>query len=81
MYRVELDGQKSIFHLEKHGMDFVSAQDLWNDPDLVQVKAKSNTEPRYLGIARMGGNHWSAVIIRIVSVRRSRKSEVQLHES
>ncbi|NOZ55062.1 MAG: BrnT family toxin [Gammaproteobacteria bacterium] len=68
-------------------MDFVTAQDFWNDSDIVRVKTKSNTEPRYLVIARMAGKYWSAVItcrgetIRIISVRHSRKPEVQLYES
>ncbi|WP_198243560.1 BrnT family toxin [methane-oxidizing endosymbiont of Gigantopelta aegis] len=87
MYQFEFDEQKSKSNLEKHGIDFVTAQGLWNDSDLVRVKAKSSTELRYLVIARLAGKHWSAVItyrgqaIRIISVRRSRKSEVQIYES
>ena len=73
--------------LSKHGIDFLSAQALWNDPDLVEVRAISDSEPRFLMIGCIANKHWSAVItyrgssIRIISVRRSRKSEVELYES
>ena len=60
---------------------------LWQDQDLLEIQAKSDDEPRYLVIGLIGDKHWSAVItcrgekIRIISVRRSRKSEVELYES
>ncbi|WP_456405160.1 BrnT family toxin [Thiolapillus sp.] len=87
MYRFEYDESKSASNREKHGIDFVEAQQLWSDPDLVEIRARSDTEPRFLIIARILGNHWSAVItyrdenIRIISVRRSRNTEVELYES
>jgi uncharacterized DUF497 family protein len=87
MYHFEYDESKSTSNLKKHGIDFVTAQELWGDPDLVEIQAKPNTEPRHLIIARISGKHWSAVTtyrgstIRIISVRRSRKSEVELYES
>jgi len=87
MYRFEYDDEKSTLNLEKHGIDFVLAQALWNDPDLIEVQAKSEDEPRFLVIGSIENKHWSAVItyrsntIRIISVRRSRRSEVELYES
>jgi len=87
MVSFEFDEKKSILNLEKHGIDFVSAQELWQDPELVEVKAKSENEPRFLIVARINKKYWSAVIthrggtIRIISVRRSRKSEVELYEN
>ena len=87
MYSFEFDDKKSISNLRKHGIDFVRAQELWNDPDLIEVQAKSENEPRFLIIACIAKKHWSAVIthrgstIRIISVRRSRKTEVDLYES
>ena len=86
MYRFEFDEKKSVSNLNKHEIDFVKAQELWNDPDLIEVQATSNTEPRFLLIGRIDDKHWSAVItyrgdiIRIISVRRSRMSEVELYE-
>ncbi|KOO58642.1 toxin [Rheinheimera sp. KL1] len=87
MIEFEFDQDKSRSNLEKHGIDFHTAQDLWNDSDLVEIPAKTIDEPRSLVIARLDGKHWSGVItyrgstIRIISVRRSRKSEVELYES
>ncbi|KAF3983857.1 MAG: BrnT family toxin [Methylococcales symbiont of Hymedesmia sp. n. MRB-2018] len=87
MYNFEFDDKKNALNLSKHDIDFVSAQALWNDPDLVEVQATSDSEPRFLLIGCIGTKHWSAVItyregnIRIISVRRSRKSEVELYES
>ena len=87
MHGFEYDDRKSASNLKKHGIDFVSAQRLWLDPDLVKVEVKSEDELRLLVIARIAKKHWSAVIthrgstIRIISVRRSRKKEVKLYES
>ncbi|MBT3812404.1 MAG: BrnT family toxin [Gammaproteobacteria bacterium] len=87
MYHFEFDEKKSASNLSKHKIDFVSAQALWKDPDLLEVQATSDNEARFLLIGCIGNKHWSAVItyresyIRIFSVRRSRKSEVELYES
>ena len=87
MYGFEFDEKKSSSNLKKHGVDFVEAQELWDDPDLIEVKAVCDIEPRFLIVGRIKEKHWSAVItyredrIRIISVRRSRKTEVALYES
>ena len=83
----EYDDDKSQTNLEKHGIDFLDAQALWNDPDLLEIRAKSQDEPRFLVVGLIGQKHWSAVVtyrngtIRLISVRRSRKREVDLYES
>jgi len=83
----EYDADKSQANLKKHGIDFLDAQALWKDPDLLEVQAKSDDEPRYLVIGHIGPKHWSAVVtyrngtIRLISVRRSRAREVELYES
>lgn len=87
MYAFEFDPNKSRRNFDKHGISFVDAQELWLDPDYIQVKVKSEDEKRYLAIGIIEGKYWSAVItyrgmaIRIISVRRSRKAEVLLYES
>jgi len=87
MYYFEFDDKKSTSNFSKHGIDFVSAQALWNDPDLIEVQVTSDDEPRFLIIGHIDNKSWSAVItyrennIRIISVRRSRKAEVELYES
>jgi len=83
----EFNEQKSQANLLKHGIDFIEAQDLWNDPRLLEIPAKTEDEPRYLLIGLISGKHWSAVItyrnasVRLISVRRSRPEEVDLYES
>ncbi len=87
MYAFEYDPSKSLANLEKHGIDFSAAQELWDDPDALQIKAKSGDEERFIVIGLIQGKYWTAVItyrddcIRLISVRRSRKQEVLLYES
>lgn len=86
MFVFEFDERKSQGNLEKHGIDFLEAQELWKDPDLLEIPAKNIDEPRFLMIGRIKGKHWSAVVtprgsnIRIISVRRSRTEEVTIYE-
>jgi uncharacterized DUF497 family protein len=83
----EFDAAKSESNRTKHGIDFVVAQGLWNDPMLLEIPAKTDDEPRFLVVGQMSGKHWSAVItyrrgnIRLISVRRARAEEVALYES
>ena len=83
----EFDPEKSAANLQKHGIDFIGAQRLWEDPDLSEIPARTADEPRFLVIGRIDSKHWSAVITyrdgrtRVISVRRSRAEEVALYES
>jgi uncharacterized protein len=83
----EFDPKKSAGNKQKHGLDFQEAQALWNDPDLIEIPVQTIDEPRYLVIGAIEGKHWSGVItyrgdkVRIISVRRSRKEEVEIYES
>ena len=87
MFVFEFDERKSRANLQKHGIDFVRAQALWRDPELLEIPARTVDEPRFLVIGRIEGRHWSAVVthrggcIRLISVRRSRVEEVRLYES
>nr|MBV6631090.1 BrnT family toxin [Oceanococcus sp. HetDA_MAG_MS8] len=82
----EFDEAKSAANKAKHGIDFIDAQVLWDDPRLLEIPARTDDEPRSLIVGRIGTKHWSAVIthrndkIRIISVRRSRRQEVELYE-
>ncbi|WP_370641550.1 BrnT family toxin [Tychonema sp. BBK16] len=68
-------------------MDFVEAQQLWSDSNKIELSAKTEDEPRFMLIGKIGGKHWSAIItyrqtkIRLISIRRSRTNEVNLYES
>lgn len=82
----EFDPPKSQANAARHGIDFLEAQALWADPDLLEIPARTIGEPRYLVLGRIGERHWSAVItyweqrVRIISVRRSRQEEVSIYE-
>ena len=83
----KFDRAKSEANRAKHGIDFVEAQALWTDPNLLEIPARAVDEPRLLMIGLIEGKPWSAVVthrnesIRIISVRRSREEEVALYES
>jgi uncharacterized DUF497 family protein len=78
---------KSIANLEKHGIDFVQAQGLWEDTDYVEIPLSTADEVRSMVIGKIEGNVWSGIItyrgesVRIISVRRSRKEEISIYES
>jgi uncharacterized protein len=83
----EFDSEKSLSNKKKHGLDFHEAQALWDDPEIIEIPVKVRDEPRYLVIGKIAGKYWSGVItyrnnnLKIISVRRSRKEEVEIYES
>jgi uncharacterized DUF497 family protein len=87
MFPFEYDERKSKSNLKKHGIDFVDAQLLWLDPNLIVAPANTEDESRYLAVGRIARKYWSAVItyrgenIRLISIRRSRNEEVRIYES
>jgi len=83
----EFDPKKSDINKNKHGIDFVEAQELWNDFDLLEIPAKTTDELRFLVVGKIDEKYWTGIItyrtdnIRIISVRRSRNEEIELYES
>ena len=83
----EFNNKKSEENTKKHGIDFIKAQTLWDDPDRIEIAAKTEDEARFLVIGKIAGKYWSAVITprnektRIISVRRSRREEIVIYES
>ena len=81
------DDNKSTSNKMKHGVDFKQAQKLWDDPDLIEIPVKTSDESRFLVVGKIAGKCWSGIItyrgdnIRIISVRRARKEEVNIYES
>jgi len=82
----EFDTRKSQLNKKKHGIDFIEAQALWDDPDRIEIPAKTTDEERFLIVGRISDKCWSTIItyrhekIRIISTRRSRKEEIELYE-
>ncbi|GHT43685.1 toxin [Bacteroidia bacterium] len=89
--KFEFDEAKSTANKIKHGIDFIEAQSLWDDPNLIEVPAKYQYEDRYIdtgwiATADIGGRIYTAVItyrgsaIRIISVRRAHKNEEKRYD-
>ena len=84
--KFEWDPQKSLVNRGKHNIDFDSTKSLWNDPDRIEILAPHPLENRFILIGKIGNQIWSAVytlreeVIRMISVRRSRKQEKALYE-
>lgn len=83
----EFDPKKSTSNELKHGIDFKNGQQLWEDPERLEIPAKVEDENRWVIIGKINDKIWSAIItyrdeaIRIISVRRAHKKEEQLYES
>ena len=41
----EFDEEKSKINSAKHGIDFIEAQKLWEDQDLLEIPAKTRYNP------------------------------------
>jgi len=78
----EFDPVKSASNLDKHGIDFNTAQAIWSDPDLLTKPALNPSEERFIATGKIGSRIWTAVFtmrgnnIRIISVRRARAKEI-----
>ncbi|WP_310441878.1 BrnT family toxin [Sulfurimonas sp.] len=85
--KFEYDSNKSDINDQKHGINFVDAQLLWQDENLLKVPLPFLDEVRHLCIGKIKHKYYSAIItyredfIRIISVRRSRKEEIQHYEN
>jgi hypothetical protein len=83
----QFDENKSLSNRKKHGIDFIEAQSLWNDPERVIIPAREMDEIRNLIIGRIEKTVWSAIYtirkenIRIISVRKARENEKEIYES
>jgi uncharacterized DUF497 family protein len=83
----EHDTRKSASNLLEHGIDFLTAERLWDDERRVEISARVVDEPRWLVIGMMDGKHWSAVTTlrgnrtRLISVRRARLEEIAIYEN
>jgi len=83
----EFDENKSKINQEKHGIDFETATHLWEDPNRLEIPARWVDETRFILIAMIDEELWSAIFtkrnenIRIISVRKSRDNEKEIYYS
>ena len=81
------DENKSSTNKNKHGIDFIETQLLWEDVDRIIIPARVLDELRFIIIGKIENKYWSAIFtirddkIRIISARRSRKEEIKIYES
>lgn len=84
--KFEFDDRKSEANKTKHGIDFLDAQILWTDPDFMEIPARTEDEPRFMVVGRIGNRVWSGVItyrgeaIRLISVRPASRKEIEIYE-
>jgi uncharacterized DUF497 family protein len=57
----EFDDNKSQSNKNKHGIDFVEAQALWEDEDRLEIPARTLGEPRFVILGKIGSKVWAAV--------------------
>ncbi len=82
----EFDPAKSAANYDKHGISFVEAQELWEDWGL-EKQLPFVKELRWMRIVRFEERLWTIIYtrrqakIRLISVRRSRKDEVNAYDS
>lgn len=62
MLRFIFDDAKSASNKEKHGIDFIEAQALWEDPDRLEIPAMTKGELRHAIIGKIGQKEWTAII-------------------
>jgi uncharacterized DUF497 family protein len=60
--RFEFAWAKSAANKVKHGIDFVDAQALWNDPDRVEGPGRSTDEARFQLVGQIGETIWTATV-------------------
>lgn len=84
--KFEFDNQKSRANKTKHGIDFVDAQLLWVDPDFIEIPARTDDEPRFMVVGKIGDRVWAGIItyrgeaVRLISVRPASRKEVEIYE-
>jgi uncharacterized DUF497 family protein len=77
---------KSKINKAKHGIDFETAKNLWLDEDRVEIQAPHPIGDRKIIIGKYHDKLWAGICtmrddtIRIISVRRARRREVNLYE-
>lgn len=82
----EYDPNKSASNKVKHGIDFEEAKHLWDEPVVVAATDAGSDDSRTLVFGTIKGKHWTVVVteregrIRLISARRSRKSEEAIYD-
>jgi len=82
----EYDINKSNSNKEKHGIDFIEAQQLFYDTNAIMYPSKYTDEERFYVTGLVNYKFYTSIItfrdenIRIISTRRARKKEIEQYE-
>jgi hypothetical protein len=83
--KFEYDLNKSDSNQKKHGISLEKAKALWFGP-YVEIAARTLDEPRFMIIGKLNTVFYSCIyttrgedVIRLISARRSRKSEEAIY--
>ena len=85
--KFEYDESKNRINIEKHGINFMQAQEIWQDEMMLEVILDFPNEIRYMCIGKVNNKYWTAIMtyrdeaIRLISVRRSRVKEIKHYEN
>ncbi|MCB5173712.1 BrnT family toxin [Microvirga lenta] len=78
------DERKRRSNIEKHGIDFLDAIEVFGDPDALSFRSRAeHEEDRYLIIGRCKGRviaviyTWRGETVRVISARMARREERQ----
>ncbi len=80
----EYNKNKSLTNKQKHGIDFEESKILWLEDNVI-LPAITKGESRYMIIGRIKSDMYSCIFtirkkkIRIISCRKSRRSERRIH--
>lgn len=78
--KFEFDPAKSFSNKQKHEIDFIEGQKIWDSPT-IELGSRAKNEERHLVIGKIETTFWTAIItyrgdaIRLISIRRSRDEE------
>lgn len=82
-YIFEWDEQKRRSNIEKHGLDFISAAEIFDGRPIVTAQSTSLEEERFLTVGNLNDRFmtvvwtWRGDAIRLISARRARDQEIK----
>jgi hypothetical protein len=83
----EWDEAKRLANLEKHGVDFLRAQMLFDGRPVITAQSPRETETRHATTGEIESRFytviwtWRGEVVRIISARRARHEEEQRHRA
>lgn len=87
MQTFEWDEAKRLLNREKHGLDFLDAVTLFDNPHYVTQARPAGAELRWLAVGPVDGTMLTVVFtrreatIRIISLRKARRNERRRHQA